>query len=52
MFAAMIGQYGLSEIIRRYKKQAFINFLLGGIIGLSVILMAILEGILGVFMGC
>jgi len=39
----MIGQAGLSEIIKRYKKQAFVNFLLGGVIAISVILMGILE---------
>ena len=43
-FAAMIGQYGLAEFIKRYKKQAFINFLLGGLIALSVIMMGVLEG--------
>ena len=41
----MIGQFGLSEIIKRYKKQALINFLLGGIIAVSVTLMAILEAV-------
>ena len=40
----MIGQYGLAEFIKRYKKQAFINFLLGGLIALSVIMMGVLEG--------
>jgi len=45
VISAMIGQAGLAEIIRRYKKQAFINFLLGGVIAVSVIAMGILEGL-------
>jgi len=45
MISAMIGQAGLSELIKRYKKQALINFLLGGIIAVSVIAMGVMEGI-------
>jgi hypothetical protein len=45
LIAAMIGQAGLSEIIRRYKKQAFITLLLATVIAVSVLLMGILEAI-------
>ena len=45
LIGATIGQTVLSKLIQKYKKQAFINFLLGGIIVLSVISMTVVEGI-------
>jgi len=44
VLAAIIGQFGVAEIIKRYKKQAFVNFLLAFIIVLSVVLMTGIEG--------
>ena len=42
--AAVLGQYGVAEILRRYKKQAFINFLLATIIVISMISVTAIEG--------
>jgi len=45
ILAAILGQYVVAEVIRRYKKQAFINFLLATVIVLSAILMITIEAI-------
>lgn len=45
LFAAMIGQYVVVKIIQKYKKQAFVNFLLATIILLSIILVVIVDGL-------
>jgi len=44
VLAAIVGQYGVAEILKKYKKQAFINFLLATIIVVSCVLMTALEG--------
>jgi len=45
LFAAMLGQFGVAKIVQRFKKQAFINFLLATIIVISIILVGVLDGI-------
>jgi len=45
VLAAILGQYGVAELIRRFKKQAFINFLLATVIVLSAILLITVEAI-------
>jgi len=44
LLAAVAGQYGVAKILEKYKKQAFINFLLASIIVISVVLVLVIEG--------
>ncbi|TMW60522.1 hypothetical protein Poli38472_000564 [Pythium oligandrum] len=41
-FAGLIGQIGLSYLIKKYRKTAFVIFLVAGVVGSSGIIMGIL----------
>jgi len=45
LLAAILGQFVLAAIIKKFKKQAFINFLLATVIVLSAALMISIEGL-------
>jgi len=43
--AAVLGQFVVAEVIKKYKKQAFVNFLLAFVVTISAILMVVVEGL-------
>jgi len=45
VLAAILGQYFVAEIIKKYKKQAFVNFLLATVIVISAALMITIEAL-------
>jgi len=44
-FAAILGQIWVAELLKKYKKQAFINFLLASVIVVSAVLMITIEAL-------